>query len=126
MNVLDWSKLPDLAAIALLTCAFASVARRGQTPLSRLWLTGWILIAVHFAAFMFLDYPGIAGTIAADIGLAALADAGVLFMYASAPDRDELSSKLILLSLLGTNTLYTCLVNASPAADWALTPVAAF
>lgn len=124
MIVLDWSKLPDLAAIALLTCAFASVARRGQTPLSRLWLTGWVLIALHFAAFMFLDFPGIAGTIAADIGLAALVDAGVLFMYASVPYRDEFSSKLMLLSLLGTNTLYTCLVNASPSADWALTPVA--
>ena len=124
MTVLDWSKLPDLGAVALLTSAFASVARRGQTPVSTLWLTGWILVAVHFAAFMFLGYPGIAGIVAGDIGLAALANAGVLFMYASVPYRGELSSKLILLALLGTSTLYVCLLNVSPSVDWALTPVA--
>lgn len=124
MIVLDWSKLPDLAAVALLTCAFASVARRGQTPVSTLWLTGWILIVVHFAAFMFLAYPGVAGIVAGDIGLAALVDAGVLFMYASVPHREEFSSKLMLLSLLGTNTLYVCILNVSPTADWMLTPAA--
>ena len=124
MIVLDWSKLPDLAAVVLLTCAFASVARRGQTAVSILWLTGWILVALHFVAFMFLDCSGIAGTVAADIGVAALADAGVLFMYASVPYREELSSKIMLLSLLATNTLYICILNVSPAADWALTPAA--
>ncbi len=122
--MLDWSKLPDLAAVLLLTCAFASVARRGKSPVSKFWLAGWILIALHFAAFIFLDSPGIGGIIAGDIGLAALADAGVLFMYASVPYRGEFSSKLMLLSLLGTNTLYVCFLNASPAAGWALTPVA--
>lgn len=124
MIVVDWSKLPDLAAVALLTCAFASVARRGQTPVSKFWLTGWIFVALHFAAFMFLGLSGIWSTLAGDIGLAALVDAGVLFMYASVPYRDELSSKLMLLALLGTNTLYVCLLNVSPTADWALTPVA--
>ncbi len=122
--MVDWSKLPDLAAVALLTCAFASVARRGQTSVSTLWLTGWILIAVHFASSMFLGYSGIAGIIAGDLSLASLVDAGVLFMYASVPHREELSSKLMLLSLLGANTLYVCLLNVSPAGDWALTPVA--
>jgi diguanylate cyclase (GGDEF)-like protein len=124
MSVVDWTKLPDLAAVALLTCAFASVARRGQTHVSRFWLIGWILIALHFAAFMFLAVPGVGGTIAGDIGVATLADAGVLFMYASVPYRQKLSSKLILISLLCTHTLYVCLLNVSPACDWALLPTA--
>jgi diguanylate cyclase (GGDEF)-like protein len=124
MSALDWTKIPDVAAVTLLTFAFASVARRGQTPVPRFWLTGWILVALHFVACMFLAAPGTAGTIAADICLASLADAGVLFMYASVPYRKELSSKLILVSLLATHTLYFCLLNAGPSGDWALPPAA--
>jgi diguanylate cyclase (GGDEF)-like protein len=122
--VLDWTKLPDLAAVALLTCAFASVARRGQTSVSRLWLTAWLLIALHFAAFMFLSSPGLGGVLAADIGLASLTGAGVLFAYASIPYRQDPSSRSMLVALLTANTLYVCLINASPAADWALGPAA--
>jgi diguanylate cyclase (GGDEF)-like protein len=123
--MVDWTKLPDLAAVALLTCAFASVARRGQTPVSRFWLTGWVLIALHFAAFMFLQLPGFPGVLAADVGLAALPAAGLLFTYASIPYRREYSSQWMLISLLLSNTLYICLLNASPAANWALIPAAA-
>jgi GGDEF domain-containing protein len=92
--------------------------------MSRLWLTGWLLIALHFAAFMFLTAPGILGLLGADIGLASLTAAGVLFTYASIPYRQEPSSRWMLASLLATNTLYICLTNVSPSADWALTPAA--
>ena len=122
--MLDWTKLPDLAAVALLTCAFASVARRGQTSVSRLWLIAWLLIALHFAAFMFLAAPGLGGLLAADIGLASLTAAGILFAYASVPYRQDLSTRFMLIALLSTNTLCICLLNASPAADWALAPAA--
>ncbi len=122
--MLDWTKLPDLAAVALLTCAFASVARRGQKPGSGLWLTGWLLIALHFAAFMFLSAPGNWGLLSMDIGLASLADAGILFAYASIPYRHERSSRWMLGGLLFAYSLYIVLADASPATDWALTPAA--
>ncbi|HEY1581344.1 MAG TPA: GGDEF domain-containing protein [Terracidiphilus sp.] len=108
---MDWSKLPDLAAVAALTCAFASVARKGQTSTSRNWLTGWVLIAVHFAAFIFLSAPGIWGTFAIDIWLTSLTAAGVLFMWASVPYRIEPSSQWMLAALLLTNTLYVILLG---------------
>jgi len=120
---LDWAKLPDLAAVAALTCAFASVARRGESSVSRLWLWGWLLITLHFAAFMMLSWPGNAGLFAANVGLAALVDAGILFMYASVPYRNEQSSKWMLFSLIATSTLYVYVLNASPTLDWALTPI---
>ena len=41
--MVNWIELPDLAAVALLAGAFASVARRGHTAVSRLWLTGWLV-----------------------------------------------------------------------------------
>jgi len=68
----NWSELPDLTAVALLACAFASVSRRNPTPVSGIWLTGWLMIVVHFAAFLFLGIPGIWGTLAAIIGLSGL------------------------------------------------------
>jgi len=107
----DWTKLPDLAAVAALTCAFASVARRGQTTASRHWLTGWVLIAVHFAAFIFSSAPGFWGMIAFDIGLIALISAGVLFMWASVPYRTERSSEWLLVSVLTANAIYIVLLG---------------
>jgi diguanylate cyclase len=120
----DWSKLPDLAAVAVLTCAFASVARRGQTATSRHWLTGWVLIALHFAAFIFLRAPGIWGTLALDIGLASLTSAGVLFMWASVPYRTERSSRWMLISVLLTNALYIVLIRSDQTSPWLLNTAA--
>jgi diguanylate cyclase (GGDEF)-like protein len=116
----DWSKLPDLTAVAALTCAFASVARQGQTAASRLWLAGWMLIALHFAAFMFLPEPGIWGSVALDIGLASLTAAGVIFMWASVPYRGERSSRWMLYVLLATNALYVVLTCTDHVPSWAL------
>lgn len=118
--MVDWSKLPDLAAVAALTCAFASVARQGPTSTSRNWLTGWVLIAVHFAAFIFVNAPGVWGTIAFDIGFSSLTGAGVLFMWASVPYRIERSSQWMLAALLVTNTLYVVLLGLAHPSPKAL------
>lgn len=112
--MVDWSKLPDLSAVALLAWAFASVSRRSQTPVSGLWLTGWLMIALHFGAFMFLQVPGRWGLIATFVGLAALVWAGVLFMWASVPYRTEPSSQFMLAAMLATNTLYLAAVTWIP------------
>ena len=97
---MNWSELPDLAAVALLSCAFASVVRRNRTPVSGLWLTGWIMIVLHFAAFLFLTLPGNWGNFAQMIGLLALVWAGVLFMWASVPYREQASSRWVLAGML--------------------------
>ena len=122
---MDWGKLPDLAAVTALAIAFASVARRSLAPVSTLWLTGWVMIAVHFAAFIFAPAPGQIGTIAVFIGLVALVWAGVLFMWASVPYRKKNSSVWMLGILLGTNALYIGLITFGLDASWALTPAAA-
>jgi diguanylate cyclase (GGDEF)-like protein len=116
----DWSKLPDLAAVAALTCAFASVARRGQTTASRHWLTGWVLIALHFAAMIFSPAPGIWGMVATDLGQASLTSAGILFMWASVPYRAESSSLWMLISVLSTNALYVVILGFDHPWPWAL------
>jgi len=108
--MVDWSKLPDLGAVALLTIAFAAVARRSHTSVSGIWLIGWVMIALHFAAFLFAPAPGAVGILATIVGLSALAWAGVLFMWASVPHRFESSSRWMLVVLLATNTLYISLL----------------
>jgi diguanylate cyclase (GGDEF)-like protein len=106
----------------LLTCAFASVARRGFTAVSGLWLLGWLLIELHFTAFLFLNEPGWIGIFASFIGLAALTWAGVIFMWACVPYRRRLSSRIMLGMLLGTNTLYLGLLVYAPTGSWVLAP----
>ena len=120
----NWSEIPDLAAIALLTAAFASVSRRNPTPVSGIWLTGWIMIALHFAAFLFLLLPGFWGQLAGFVGLSALVWAGLLFMWSTVPYRKEISSRWMFAAVGTTNTLYIALITASPNADWALIPAA--
>jgi diguanylate cyclase (GGDEF)-like protein len=106
--------------VALLTWAFASVARRGFTAVSGLWLLGWLLIDLHFTAFLFLPAAGQTGVFAAFLGLAALAWAGVVFMWACVPYRHRVSNRVMLGVLLGTHTLYLALLIYAPATGWAL------
>src|ERR1700733_4340383 len=122
---MDWNPLPDLCAVALLTWAFGSVARRGQTPVSRLWLTGWMMIVLHFAALTLDNISGLIGSLASVLSLNALAWAGVLFMWACVPYRNRTSSRWMLGGLLSTNTIYITLNLTAPHAAWALVPAAA-
>jgi len=121
---MDWTTLPDLCAVTLLTCAFGSVARRGLTPGARLWLIGWLAIVLHFAAFLFDNAPRAWGTLASTVGLDALAWGGILFMWACVPYRSRTSSRWMLASLLVGNTLYISLVSTVPQRLWALTAAA--
>jgi diguanylate cyclase (GGDEF)-like protein len=121
---LDWSKLPDLAAVGLLAVAFATVARRSQAKVSAWWLAGWVMIALHYAGFIFVASPGWFGSIALYIGVASFAWAGILFMWASVPTRQNRSSHWLLAALLGTSSLYIDLIAVNPNASWALIPAA--
>jgi diguanylate cyclase len=122
--LVSWTTLPDLGAVALLTIAFGSVAWRGQTIVSRLWLTGWVMIALHFAAQIFTPAPGAWGTIASVIAYDALAWGGLLFMWACVPYRTRTSSRGMLVALLATNSLYIALISTAPQPAWLLVPAA--
>lgn len=119
MTSLDWSKLPDLIAVGLLALGFASVARRSNTPVSADWLNGWLLIELHFLAFMCIPLPGFWGNFAATVGTLALVWTAILFMRASIPYRSERSSKVMFWTLQGTFSLYiVTLMYSGP--EWLL------
>jgi diguanylate cyclase (GGDEF)-like protein len=124
VSLVDWSKIPDVVAVALLTVAFFSVARHGRTSFSGVWLVGWLMIVLHFAAFAFQQAPGNCGIAAVILGSAALAWAGILFTWASVPYRSRISSRLMLAAMFTTNTLYIFLSSIAPAGHWLLTTAA--
>ncbi|MGP8253677.1 MAG: diguanylate cyclase domain-containing protein [Terracidiphilus sp.] len=123
---MDWSKLPDLAAVALLTCAFASVAHRGRSAVSGYWLTGWLLVDLHFAAFLFQVQNAFLENLLTLLGYASLVWAGLIFMWACVPYREKLSSRLMAIVLFATNTFYLALSVAAPSGSWMFVPAAAF
>jgi diguanylate cyclase (GGDEF)-like protein len=118
--VIDWTKVPDLAAIGLLACAFGSVARRSPSSVSGLWLTGWGMIALHFAAFTLVTRSVWATDLLQIVGLAALTWAGVLFMWAAVPYRKSYSSPWMLIALLTSNTVYITILVIGPSNRWPL------
>ena len=121
---MNWSDLPNLGAVALFASAFAAVSRQSQTPFSGLWLMGWVLIAFHFAALMFVTVAGFLGLVATFFAFATLAWAGALFIWSSIPYREQPSSKGMLASLIASSTLYIGLLVLAPGSSWALTPAA--
>ncbi len=121
---MDWGKLPDLGAVALLTCAFASVAFRGRSQVSGLWLTGWLLIDLHFAAFLLPFKSGFMLGLTQLVVFSSLVWAGIIFMWACVPYRERLSSRIMLAALLGANTLYLAALIFGPSGSWLLVPAA--
>ena len=112
--MIDWSKLPDLAAVGLFTSAFASVAQKGKPASSRLWLIGWAMVMLHFIAYAFLDVPGHWGDLVNFFGTAALAWAGMLFMWASVPYRKEASSFAIFCAIVASSAFYIAILVFGP------------
>jgi diguanylate cyclase (GGDEF)-like protein len=92
--------------------------------MSGLWLTGWIMIVLHFGAFMFLTAPGPWAKMAEMTGIIALVWAGVLFMWASVPYREQMSSRWMLAAMLFANTFYIVSSYIDSVGSWALDPAA--
>jgi len=79
------------------------------------------MIVLHFAAFVILPVRGILGIASALLGSAALAGAGILFMWAAVPYRARVSSRWMLAALFTSNTFYILVVSVAPADHWLLT-----
>lgn len=110
---MDWSKIPDILAIASLASAFFSISRRHRTVQHQLWLAGWILIAVHFLAFLFADLPHAVGLIATSAALITLIVAGVCFMWATVPSETRINSRRLAIVTAGSMCFY-CVLAVLP------------
>jgi diguanylate cyclase (GGDEF)-like protein len=122
---LNWSVFPDIAAIALLFCAFASTARRHYSPAARVWLVGWSMIAVHFTSLLFVNFQGFLGTLGVTVSSITLVSAGELFKTSIIPFRKEISSRWMTGTLLVVNALYLTLISTGIDSAWILNSAAA-
>ncbi len=118
---MNWSGIPDVATVGLLICAFASVARRSQSHFAAFWLTGWLMIWLHFVAALFENLSGFWGDVSLFVLEFFLIGAGILFMHAAIPYRKDRSSWWMLGTLLTVNTLYAADLSFAPAGHWTLT-----
>jgi diguanylate cyclase (GGDEF)-like protein len=116
---MDWSKIPDILAVAALACAFASILRRHRTPGHRLWLIGWFLIVFHFVGFMLAGLPGAVGVAGNVVGIVALVVAAVFFMWATVPYETGVSSRLLAAVVLVSLSIYATLSSLPSAPGWA-------
>lgn len=123
--MMDWSRIPNVGMIALLLCAFASLERHSPTPSSRLWLSGWLLVLLHYIAAIYQNLPGIWGPLAFITQSALFAGAGFLFIYAAIPDRRQTSCRWMLGSLMVASTLYIAVVRLALGGRWMLIVAAA-
>ncbi len=85
-----------------------------------MWLIGWMMIAVHFAALVFLNLQGFPGVLAAIVSLVALVSAGELFKTSVIPFRIESSSQWMTGVLLAVNALYMTLIEIDIGPAWIL------
>jgi diguanylate cyclase (GGDEF)-like protein len=122
--MVDWSKIPDILAIASLVCAFSSILKRNSRfwqddeTGSGLWLIGWALIVVHFLGYSFLPVPGLPGVLGSEIGTISLAAAAVFFMWATVPYPHNLSSRWMAAVLLSTYSMMVSLDAVDHAPNW--------
>jgi diguanylate cyclase (GGDEF)-like protein len=85
-----------------------------------LWLVGWLMILLHFIAGLFTSLPDIWGELAFVLLSASLVWAGTLFMHASIPYREHVSSLWMLWALLTSNTIYLAVLSLGYDVRWAL------
>ena len=116
---MDWSKIPDVLAITSLAFAFASISRRNRTPQHQLWLAGWIMIAIHFFAFMFANLDGVFGIFGACAGLVSLIAAGVFFMWATVPNESGISNRRMAIVTLVSMADFIILSTLPEVPGWA-------
>ena len=105
LSAFNFSALPSLAALAVLVAVFRSILGREQTDQLNLWLTGWVLVLVHFVA-QFADVgEGRRHELAQLVSLNTLELAGIAFLVSVAFAPRERKQRILLALTVGLPTL---------------------
>lgn len=125
---MDWTKIPDVLAMAALVVAFYSILRREPqhneelpgTPFadSKQWLFSWILILVHFIASMVVIQNNLWGSLVVAVTLISLVAAAVEFMRASVRYRGHISSLWMSAALGIPPSMYILFLVLPSAPNW--------
>jgi diguanylate cyclase (GGDEF)-like protein len=98
---MNFNTLPSLIALAILVVVFRAILRQGTSERLHLWLTGWILVLVHFVA-QFVDVgQGIWDRLASAVSLDALELASIAFLISVSPVATNRRRQLLLAAAIG-------------------------
>jgi diguanylate cyclase (GGDEF)-like protein len=105
---MNFSTLPSLLALATLVVVFRAILRQGTTERLHLWLTGWILVLVHFVASFLDTGQGSWDRIASALSLNALELASIAFLISVSQGAKNLRRQLLVAVVIGVPAvLYT-------------------
>ncbi|RDS80377.1 GGDEF domain-containing protein [Dyella psychrodurans] len=121
---MSWKELPDLLAVGVLIYAFVSVARPAGSRMTQAWLAGWICVEVHFAAYSFLDLPGVGGMLADIVGTSSLIWCAQLFCWSVDPRSERWGSRVLFGAVSAVYTLYIVLATLPSVSPAVMVPAA--
>lgn len=105
---MNFDTLPSLIALATLVVVFRAILRQSTNERLHLWLTGWVLVLVHFVA-QFVDVGhGTWDRVASAVSLNALQLAGVAFLVSVSRGANNRRRQLLLAAVIAVPAfLYT-------------------
>ncbi len=98
---MNFNTLPSLIALAILVAVFRAILRQGSSERLQLWLTGWILVLIHFVAQFVSVGQGIWGHLVSAVGLDALELASIAFLISVSPVATNRRRRLLLAAAIG-------------------------
>ena len=93
---MNFATLPSLIALAILVVVFRAILRQGSSERLHLWLTGWILVLVHFVAQFVDSGQGVWDRVASAVSLNALEAASIAFLISVSLVANDLRRQLLL------------------------------
>ena len=81
---MNFAAIPNLVALAVLVAVFWAISRKATSQQIQLWLLGWILVLVHFAATLPASADGVWSRLTTGLAVAALILASVTFLISVA------------------------------------------
>ena len=115
---MDWHALPDILAGTFLVCAFASVCRYESTPGARMWITGWLMILLHFCLSVFHSTHLLLRIVLQTLGMGSLFWAGMLFMFATLPRPLLSSTRWMMWTLYVSNAVVVLRLVMPASPEW--------
>ncbi len=98
---MNFNTLPNLIALAILVLVFRAILRQATNERLHLWLTGWILVLLHFVA-QFVDVgQGLWDRVASAVALNALELASVAFLVSVSSAANDRRRRLLLAAVIG-------------------------
>jgi diguanylate cyclase (GGDEF)-like protein len=105
---MNFNTLPSLIALAILVIVFRAILRQGTNERLHLWLTGWILVLIHFVANFVDSGQGLWDRVASAASLNALELASIAFLISVSHGASNRRRQLLLAAVIGVPAvLYT-------------------